>query len=81
MGWIAKEPEKSCTVRARKAGMGEAGIEMPLARKDRLRSDGSAQAKYETSEGSTEAGSETISDQHAMQDGVASPQYRRRRGT
>jgi hypothetical protein len=31
MGWIAKEPEKSCSVRVRKAGMGDAGIEMPLA--------------------------------------------------
>ena len=31
MGWTAKEPEKSCSVRVRKAGMGDAGIEMPLA--------------------------------------------------
>ena len=31
MGWIAKEPEKSCAVRAGEAGMGDAGIEMPLA--------------------------------------------------
>jgi hypothetical protein len=31
MGWIAKEPEKSCAARAGEAGMGDAGIEMPLA--------------------------------------------------
>jgi hypothetical protein len=63
MGWIAKEPERSCVVRVGEAGMGEAGSKMPLAWKDRLRSDRSAQAKHETREGSAEAGSETISNQ------------------
>jgi hypothetical protein len=53
--------------------MGDAGIEMPLASKDRLRSDRSAQAIHEASEGRMEAGSETISDRFAVQDGVASP--------
>ena len=45
---------------------------MPLVRKDRLRSDGSAKARHEAREGSAEAGSEIISDRHAVQDGVAS---------
>jgi hypothetical protein len=42
VGWTGREPEKSCVVRAGRAGMGDAGSEMPLAQKDRLRSDGSA---------------------------------------
>jgi hypothetical protein len=32
--WSSREPEKSCVVHVREAGMGDAGIEMPLARKD-----------------------------------------------
>jgi hypothetical protein len=53
--------------------MGDAGIEMPLVWKGHLRSDRSAQAIHESREGSAGTGSETISDQHAVQDGVAYP--------
>jgi hypothetical protein len=53
--------------------MGDADIEMPLAWKDRLRSNRSARAIRESREESAETGSETISDQYAVQDGVPSP--------